>query len=53
MSYGVTVGVPKILQLLERLEIGATFFVPGRVVDTYTDMCESLLEEGHEIGHRS
>ena len=50
-GFGARVGVPKILGLLERLEIRATFFVPGWVVETYTELCEDIVEAGHEVGH--
>lgn len=50
-GYGARVGLPKILDLLARLELGATFFVPGWVVKTQTALCEDILKRGHEIGH--
>ncbi|MGB0385353.1 MAG: polysaccharide deacetylase family protein [Ardenticatenaceae bacterium] len=50
-GYGARVGVPKVLELLHRLELSATFFVPGWVAETYTQMCERILKAGHEIGH--
>ena len=37
-SYGATVGVPKILELLQQEEMPATFFVPGAVAERYPSM---------------
>ena len=50
-GFGPRVGVPKILELLKRLDIAATFFVPGWVLDTYPLMCEAIATAGHELGH--
>lgn len=45
------VAVPRILTLLSRYGIPASFFIPGVVMETYPDACEAILEAGHEIGH--
>lgn len=50
-GYGARVGVPKLLELLKKLDMLATFFVPGWVVEIYTEQCEKIVEAGHEIGH--
>ena len=50
-GYDVRVGVPKILDYLRSIEVRATFFIPGWVVDTHPRMCEAILKAGHEIGH--
>ena len=49
--YGVTRGVPRILELLARHGIPATFFVPGHTADRHAGLVEKLLRAGHEIGH--
>ncbi len=49
--YGVTRGVPRILQLLEKYNIPCTFFVPGYTAETHTGLVERLLEAGHEVAH--
>ena len=54
MSYGgyeARVGTPKLLELLDQLELKATFFVTGWSVDAHPAMAESILEAGHEVGH--
>ncbi|VXC14961.1 Polysaccharide deacetylase [Pseudomonas sp. 8AS] len=49
--FGVTRGVPRILELLRRHHIPATFFVPGYTAEQHPHLIEMLLKEGHEIGH--
>ncbi|HYO29201.1 MAG TPA: polysaccharide deacetylase [Thermomicrobiales bacterium] len=45
------VGVRRILALLEREAITATFFVPGHTAETYPDLVRAIVAAGHEIGH--
>ena len=52
-EYGARVGVPRVLDLLERHGIRATFFVPGHTVESFPQETESILERGHEIAHHS
>ena len=51
--YGPKVGLPRILALLARYEIPATFFIPGQVVDSYPAQIDSILDAGLEIEHHS
>lgn len=50
-EYGAEVGVPRILNLLDKYKIRATFFVPGHTIDTYPEVCKEILARGHEISH--
>jgi len=50
-TYGAKVAVPLVLGLLHRLELPATFFVPGRVAERYPHRIEEILAGGHEVGH--
>ncbi len=52
-SYGPLVGVPRILALLRRHDIRATFFVPGYSAHRYPDVVRAIAEAGHEIAHHS
>ena len=52
-AYGWKVGTPRILELLDRYGIGATFCVPGEVIEARWDLCEEILSRGHEIAHHS
>lgn len=50
-SFEARVGVPRLLQLLDELDLKATFFTTGWAVDAYPAMAEAVLKRGHEIGH--
>jgi peptidoglycan/xylan/chitin deacetylase (PgdA/CDA1 family) len=50
-AYGPLVGVPRILDLLERHQIASTFFVPGHTADRYPGAIRSIVAAGHEIAH--
>jgi peptidoglycan-N-acetylglucosamine deacetylase len=43
--------VPRILALLRKYDVRATWFVPGFTLETYPAQCEAVLAAGHEIGH--
>ena len=45
------VGVERILLLLQKHQIQASWFIPGVVIGTYPQLCARIVEEGHEIGH--
>ena len=49
-QYGSRVGVPRILALLQRSAIPATFFVPAVAAMLYPDEQRRVVAEGHEIG---
>jgi len=49
-EYGARVGVPKILDLLKRLDVPATFFVPAVSALLHPDEQRRVVAEGHEIG---
>jgi len=49
--YGPKVGLARILKLLARYEIKATFFVPGWIIERWKPQISAVVEQGHEIGH--
>lgn len=49
-EFGV-VGAERILNLLEREGIRATWFVTGHTLETYPEICRRIHASGHEIGH--
>jgi peptidoglycan/xylan/chitin deacetylase (PgdA/CDA1 family) len=50
-EFGPRVGAPRILELLARYDIPATWFVPGLIADTYPELVRRVFSTGHEIGH--
>lgn len=49
-EYGARVGVPRVLDLLSRHDIPATFFVPAVCALLRPDEIKSYVDEGHEVG---
>ena len=49
-QYGSRVGVPRILELLKRMGVPATFFVPAVSALLYPHEQRRVIAEGHEIG---
>lgn len=45
------IGLERIRELLARFDILATFFTPGHTALAYPDSVQSLIADGHEIGH--
>jgi len=49
--FGVVRGLPRLLDLLEGLELPGTFYVPGATADAHPGEIAAVLERGHELGH--
>lgn len=49
-QYGHRVGVPRILEILKREGVPASFFVPAVAAKLYPDEQRRVITEGHEIG---
>jgi peptidoglycan/xylan/chitin deacetylase (PgdA/CDA1 family) len=47
--FAPNVAIPRILDLLDSLEIKATFFTPGWTVDQFTESVEEIVSRGHEL----
>lgn len=45
------VGAERLLALLRRFDIPATWFIPGHTIETYPGICRRVLDHGHEIAH--
>ena len=52
-AYGWKVGTGRVLALLARYGLKATFFVPGLIIDQHEKLIEEILSKGHEIAHHS
>ena len=48
--FGPRVGVDRILRLLDRLKLRASFFIPGWTVEHHWAECVRIRDAGHEIG---
>lgn len=44
---------PRILDILKKYQIKATFFIVGENAKNYPDVVERILSEGHEIGNHT
>ncbi|MBS1862948.1 MAG: polysaccharide deacetylase [Actinobacteria bacterium] len=49
--FGITRGVPRILELLGALDVPATFYVPGETAERHGAALLAAVEAGHEVGH--
>ena len=49
-QYGNRVAIPRILDLLARHEVRASFYVPAVIAKLYPDEQRRVIAEGHEIG---
>jgi peptidoglycan/xylan/chitin deacetylase (PgdA/CDA1 family) len=52
-AYGPRTGIPRILRLLRRLELRATFFFPGATAERWPGALEAVLDAGHEVACHS
>jgi peptidoglycan/xylan/chitin deacetylase (PgdA/CDA1 family) len=50
-AYGPKVAIPLILDLLEKHDITATFFVCGRDAERHPESIKQIISRGHEIAH--
>lgn len=51
-DYDIRAGLPRILDLLDRQAMPATFMVPGQVIDEHPDACAAIRERGiHDVGY--
>jgi peptidoglycan/xylan/chitin deacetylase (PgdA/CDA1 family) len=50
-AYGPRTGVPRLLRLLDRQGIRATFFIPGYTAERWPAAVRAIRDAGHEIAH--
>jgi peptidoglycan-N-acetylglucosamine deacetylase len=50
-AYGARTGIARLLRILDRRRIRATFFIPGYSAERWPAICRSIRDAGHEIAH--
>ena len=50
-TYSLTRGLPRVLKLLKKYSIKATFFVPGIIAEERSEEMLKIKDAGHEIAH--
>ena len=50
-EFGGRVGIGRVLDLLARHDVKATFFVPAHTASTFPDIIRRIVAEGHEIAN--
>lgn len=50
-EYGPSVGVYRVLDLLDDYAIKGSFYIPGFVAETHEDLVKGIVKRGHEVGH--
>ena len=50
-AYGANEGVRRVLALLDKYQVPATFFIPGDTADRHPQETKAIAAAGHEIGH--
>lgn len=48
-QYGMSHGLPRLLELFDEFGIKATFFVVGKTAETYPEAIREIADRGHEI----
>lgn len=48
-QYGMDRGLERVLDVLDRYGVKATFFAPGRVAEVYPIKLQEIIQRGHEI----
>ena len=52
MRYGANRGVQRLLEAFAEKDVPTTWFMPGRVAETYPDVVRDIAGAGHSIGMR-
>lgn len=49
--FGVNVAAPRLLDLHDRLDVPATWFIPGQTIDSFPEICGDIWDRGYDIQH--
>jgi peptidoglycan/xylan/chitin deacetylase (PgdA/CDA1 family) len=49
-TYGPRLGVPRILKLLRKYDLKASFYIPGITAERHPYAVDAIVADGHEIG---
>lgn len=50
---GPTIETPKVLELLKKYNVKATFFCIGKQIEKYPDILQQVIDEGHTVGNHT
>jgi peptidoglycan/xylan/chitin deacetylase (PgdA/CDA1 family) len=50
-EYGAWVAIPRLLDLLDRVGVTATFFTPGHTIESFPEASAEVVDRGHDIEH--
>jgi peptidoglycan/xylan/chitin deacetylase (PgdA/CDA1 family) len=50
-AYGARTGIARLLRVLDRRGVRATFFIPGYSAERWPAICRAIRDAGHEIAH--
>jgi peptidoglycan/xylan/chitin deacetylase (PgdA/CDA1 family) len=45
------VGANRLVDLLAEYRLPSTWFIPGHTIETYPDVCDRVVADGHEVGY--
>jgi peptidoglycan/xylan/chitin deacetylase (PgdA/CDA1 family) len=49
--YGAEVAAPRLLDLHDRHDVPATWFVPGHTIESFPEVCGDVWDRGYEVQH--
>jgi peptidoglycan/xylan/chitin deacetylase (PgdA/CDA1 family) len=50
-TFGIDTGLPRILDIFEEYNIKSTFFVPGAIIEKYSEKIKMIVRNNHEIAN--
>ena len=48
--FSAEIGTPRMLDMLKRVDLRTSWFIPGHTIETWPDIMTRVADEGHEIG---